>query len=423
MKKYILMFGLIGFSLINYAQESNIVLGVKNVIKSSILDTEKEVQIYLPDSYHTNATNNKYPVLYILNGKRWFFNGVNLEKTFSELNLTPNFIVVGVNANDIENPRERYSFFTQNAEKLADFLEDELIPYINNKYRVTEERMLFGWEYAGGFVIESLFKNPSLFNAYFSASPFPLAGERLKFIGNQINAQPNLSSFLYFANSINEGQVKDEAEKLNNLLKEKAPKSLRWIHQTIDDEPLTGVGHLTTTFSAMYHSLRTYYYNYGRLEFTSIKDFNTAGGLDYVKHYYKERADRYQLANDIPEEGMFSLIRMTLQENNFSIFDILMTDFIKRGFIEMVNPRTAAGYAQYYMRNNEFEGARGIYESLAKLNPNEPTPVNGLGHVYKALNNKKEAKKYYKKAIELAKKGNHPRLAQFEKDLINNKEK
>jgi len=43
------------------------------------------------------------------------------------------------------------------------FLEKELLPHIDEKYRTSEKRMLFGWEYAGGFLIESLFKNPSLY--------------------------------------------------------------------------------------------------------------------------------------------------------------------------------------------------------------------------------------------------------------------
>lgn len=415
MRKIIITFCLICFCFNNYAQEQNIVLGVKNVIKSNILNTEKEVQVFLPKSYQSNS--KKYPVLYILNGERWFFNGVNLEKTFSELELTPEFIVVGVNTNAIENPRERYAFFTQGSQKLLDFIENELITYIEKKYRVSEERMVFGWEYAGGFVIETLFRKPALFNAYFSASPFPLAGQRLKFIDQQITAQPNINSFLYFANSINEGQVKDEAEQLNSLLKEKAPKSLQWIHQNLDYEQLTGVGHLTTVFGTMYNSLRAYYHNYPHLEFSNLEGFKNAGGLDYVKRYYEVRANKYKVTNAISVDGMFSLVRMAMQENDFSTFDVLMTDFIKSDFIENVSPRRSVGYAQFYMKNNGFEGARSIYEILANLNPDEPTPANGLGHVYKALKNKKEAKKYYKKAIELAKKGKHPRLSQFEKDL------
>lgn len=415
MKKYIIVFSFICFCFNSYAQEQNIVLGIKNVIKSNILNIEKEVQVFLPESYQSNL--KKYPVLYILNGERWFFNGVNLEKTFSELELTPEFIVVGVNTNAIENPRERYAFFTQGSTKLLEFIENELITYIEKKYRVSEERMVFGWEYAGGFIIESLFKKPALFDAYFAASPFPLNGERITFIDKQISTQPKLNSFLYFANSINEGQVKDEAEQLNSLLKEKAPKSLKWIHQNLDYEQLTGVGHLTSVFGAMYNSIRAYYHNYPHLEFSNLEVFKKAGGLDYVKRYYEVRANRYEVTNDISVDGMFSLVRMALQENDFSTFDVLMTDFIKRGFIEALSPRRSVGYAQFYMKNNGFEGARSIYEILANLNPDEPTPANGLGHVYKALKNKKEAKKYYKKAIELAKKGNHPRLSQFEKDL------
>jgi len=60
MKKTITTIILILVNLVGYTQEQNIVLGVKKIIKSTILNTEKEIQIYLPDSYH--KTSKTYPV-------------------------------------------------------------------------------------------------------------------------------------------------------------------------------------------------------------------------------------------------------------------------------------------------------------------------------------------------------------------------
>ena len=397
------------------AQEVTLVLGKKHIIKSTILNKEREVKVYVPNSYNSNTQS--YPVLYILNGERWFFHGVNLGKTFSDLNLAPEFIVVAVNVNSIENPRERYAFFTQNTQNLADFLEKELLPLIDNNYRTTKERILFGWEYAGGFVVENAFKKPSLFDAFFAASPFPAAGQRLTLINQQISGNTDLDGFLYFTSSINEGQVKDQADQLAEALKQKAPKSLVWKYNVIEDETSTGIGHLTTPFKTLYEGLRNYYFDYGRLEFLNVEGFNAAGGLDYVKKYYSDRAERYQLTNEIPLEGMFALVRMALQENNFSVFDTLMKDFIERGFVEKVSPRNAIGYAQFYLRNNDVEAGKSIYERLIQKYPNEPTPANGLGHVYNALKEKKKAIRWYQKAVDLAKKGKHPRLSQFENDL------
>ena len=176
-------------------------------------------------------------------------------------------------------------------------------------------------------------------------------------------------------------------------------------------------------YGTIYQGLRAYYHNYPRLEFGTIESFNESGGLDYVHDYYVERAARFNSSKSIPVEGMFALIQLAVEEDHYPTFNLLMMDFLKKGFIEAIGPRRAVGYAQFYMKNGGIRGAQSIYEILSKIHPSEPTPVNGLGHVFKALNNTPEAIAYYKKAIDLAKRGNHPRLSQFENDLIDIKNK
>ncbi len=384
------------------------------VISSTSLNEDRTIDVFLPEDY--NDSSKQYPVLYLLNGEKWFLHGVNLQHIFTDLEITPEFIVVGINTY-VGIGSERNDFFMEKAPQLLSFLEEEVITTIDKMYRTSEERLLFGWEYAGAFVIESLFQKPALFNAHFSASPFPLIREgRIQRIKDGIDKNVTMANFLYVTTSPQEGPVITGVDSLVTVLESKKIPNLNWEYEKLDYEK-SNFAHTLSPYGTLYKGLRSFYYNYTRLEFSSVKDFDAAGGLKYVHEYYKKRAARYHTSDSIPTEGMFALVRMALQENSYITFDTLMQDFIERGFLETVGPRTAVQYAQYYMRNNGYEGAQSVYESLAALHPDEPTPMNGLGHVYEMLKDKVRARQYYIKAVELAKAGRHPNLAKFEQDL------
>ena len=75
---------------------SDNIFGKKLTITSKILDEDRDIQIFLPESYHSNEQS--YPVLYILDGQRLFTLGVSLLQSFrSEVKMSPEFIVVGIN--------------------------------------------------------------------------------------------------------------------------------------------------------------------------------------------------------------------------------------------------------------------------------------------------------------------------------------
>ncbi len=55
-------------------------LGKKFAIESTILNQTKEIQVYVPESY-TDSIKLDYPVLYLLDGQRFFTNGVAIQKS------------------------------------------------------------------------------------------------------------------------------------------------------------------------------------------------------------------------------------------------------------------------------------------------------------------------------------------------------
>lgn len=144
---------------ISTAQESNsqLVIGTQHTLQSAVLDQDRVIDIYTPEGY--SASEKAYPVLYILDGQWYFLSGVAVQKALRTPGAIPEMIVVGIHNS---NPLRRTLFDDEN-ERFTEFLEKELMEYIDVNYRTTEERVIFGWEAAAYYTSELIFKKPELF--------------------------------------------------------------------------------------------------------------------------------------------------------------------------------------------------------------------------------------------------------------------
>ncbi len=178
-------------STFSYCQKTNkemvtekpFVLGVIDEIQSEELAEKRILNIYLPEGYNKNDTV-KYPVVYLLDGSAAedFIHVVGLYQfyTFSWLNRVPKSIVVGIATVDrrrdftypttIEEDKKRYPT-TGQSEKFINFIQKELQPYIEKKYKTISSRTIIGQSLGGLLATEILLKKPELFNQYIIISP------------------------------------------------------------------------------------------------------------------------------------------------------------------------------------------------------------------------------------------------------------
>ncbi|MCB0299412.1 MAG: hypothetical protein KDE52_05105, partial [Calditrichaeota bacterium] len=140
---------------------------IQHTIHSDILQRDQHIQIYLPDAYV--STSRRFPVLYIFDGQFYFYYGVAFQQTSEWQSKSPEFIVVGITTSD-KQLRELDFDIDQRRQNYREFLEKELITFVDRTYRTMDDRMIFGWQSAGYLVIETLFQRPDLFTAYFVAS-------------------------------------------------------------------------------------------------------------------------------------------------------------------------------------------------------------------------------------------------------------
>jgi predicted alpha/beta superfamily hydrolase len=159
------------------------VLGVIEEIQSGELTEKRTLNIYLPDGYDPKDTV-RYPVIYLLDGAadEDFIHVVGLVQfnSFSWINRVPKSIVVGIASVDrkrdftypttIDSDKKKYPT-TGHSDKFILFLEKELQPFIEKKYKTNSTRTLIGESLGGLLATEILFKKPKLFNKYIIVSP------------------------------------------------------------------------------------------------------------------------------------------------------------------------------------------------------------------------------------------------------------
>jgi len=382
------------------------IIGKKHIINSKILKEDRVIQVYIPDGYDTSK-DKKYPVLYILDGQRLFLHGVSVIQSFnSQFQLGPDMIVVGIN-NKYPN---RFNHFL--GTDFLDFIEKELMTYISNNYRASDERLLFGWEYAGAFVIESMINRPYLFDAHIAASPYPIHEDRFEGqsrIGMlKKKMEEPFSSFLYFTVSANEGMVEDGTNELEAVLKKKAPETLNWNYRIIDGEE-----HRSTAHASLYQGLRNYYHDYPIIQIKTLDKFKQLRGIAYVYNYYKSRAKRFGFSEKLSPWTMFTLTRNALRADSFEDFEFFMCEFKDSGMINGVRLDRAMSFASYYIKHNNYQKAIEVYENLTKKNSNSASLKNAIGDIYYLLKDNITAKLYYKQAIILAKEQKDNKLEDY----------
>jgi len=173
---------LIGINQIKSQNEEQIVIGTKHILHSNILNEDREYWISLPDSYNNVESSHKsYPLLIVLDGNVHFkaiSSMVNYMSSDSYRNWKiPEMIVVGFQNVDrrrdytpdkIITVRENNS---GGGERFLSFLEDELIPELDYKYRTNPYRILFGHSLGGLLATHAYMKEKTLFKSFIAVDP------------------------------------------------------------------------------------------------------------------------------------------------------------------------------------------------------------------------------------------------------------
>lgn len=177
-----LFFVVVVINEIKSQHAGSIELGSKHILHSDILNEDREYWVSLPESYKMeNSSYRRYPLLILLDGNVHFrsISGmVNYMSTgYNGNRRIPEMIVVA-----IQNVNRRRDFTPdkiitkrQNDSgggiRFLNFLEKELIPELDQKFRTEGYRILFGHSLGGLLATHAYMQEKSLFNAFIAVDP------------------------------------------------------------------------------------------------------------------------------------------------------------------------------------------------------------------------------------------------------------
>ncbi|WBX72305.1 alpha/beta hydrolase-fold protein [Tenacibaculum retecalamus] len=332
----------------------NITLGKKFAIASKVLNQTNEIQVYLPKSYK-DSIRQEYPVLYLLDGQRFFTNGVAIQKSLRSPIALPEMIVVGINSSQ----STRRPLFGD-GDKYTSFLKEDVIQFIDSSFRTNKERIIFGWEAAAYYISEMILKEKGLFSGVI-VSDGGLASEETI---SAFNSDKEV--YLYIANSKKDIYYVKSTERFNERLKKYNPKNLRWKYELFNEEV-----HQSLPQLSLYKGLQYYYHNYDALVFESIPAYIKAGGIPYLKSFYKERAKRFGGDGKINDSTKNSLIWLARDHDDFKYYSFFMEEFKD----VLKTKRYDSAYwkhrlAQFYLKHKDYKNAIKFFELGIKKYPN-----------------------------------------------------
>ncbi|MGL2988434.1 alpha/beta hydrolase [Flavobacterium sp. RSSA_27] len=255
---------------------------------SQKLAEKRKITISLPLSYEKNTTK-KYPLLLLLDGDILldpFYGAIVYGSYWDDF---PETLIVGIHQNQ-NNERAEDSEYeaTQGlpSEKGAAFYEfigQELLPYIENKYRVAPFRMIAGLDTTAGFLNFFLYKENPIFNAYISLNPElpPLMETR---VAEQLSASKN-PIFYYLSTSNDEiQQIAEPIKMLDDNIKKDLNPLVNYKF-----ESFKSAGHYSQTLFAIPSALHQIFETYKPIsssEFTNTIAVLPSGYVDYLEKKY-----------------------------------------------------------------------------------------------------------------------------------------
>jgi predicted alpha/beta superfamily hydrolase len=235
--------------------EIPITTGTMHFVPSTVLGDHREINVWVPPAYP--GGKDRYKVLYLLDGGilQDFQHIAGLAQLGALSWTYEPLIVVGIQTvarraelTSVPADARYQAAFPESggSERFRKYLRDEVIPFVEARYRTADRRALIGESLAGYFVVDSFLKAPDLFDDYIAISPSLWWDDRAEARRAQAWLAKHTPSDrrLYLAMADEGGTMKDGMNMLVRALDARDPQGLRWQFQ---DKAAT------ETHSTIYH--------------------------------------------------------------------------------------------------------------------------------------------------------------------------
>lgn len=149
--------------------------GESYTLHSKLLNQDRPYWVSLPQSYQAKANRKGYPVLYLLDAEWNFYLVCPVMQFMNQSRQTPEFIVVGVPNIDRDRdltPTPYPNVPTSGGGAMFErFLNEELAPEINRKFRTVSYRILVGHSAGGGLAADAFLRQTTGFGGFIAIDP------------------------------------------------------------------------------------------------------------------------------------------------------------------------------------------------------------------------------------------------------------
>lgn len=282
MKNIVFLVCLFG-TLVSYSQK------IIEEVTSPKLNEARELIIGLPASYLNNK-DKKYPLIIVLDGDYLFdpfYGALSYGAYWDDL---PECILVGISQNK-NSERDSDCAIDQTTglpdekgNKFFEFIGQELVPYMEKKYRIAPFKIITGHDLTAGFLNLFLYKERPLFDGYISLSPeLPNAME--KNIPDRFTA---LDQPIYYYHSTADGDVKKMQTRIREL--DAAAKTITKPNINYRFDDFKGASHYSLVLYSIPNALYQFFSVYQPIstnEFQEKIAVLPSGYVDYLTNKYE----------------------------------------------------------------------------------------------------------------------------------------
>jgi predicted alpha/beta superfamily hydrolase len=348
----------------------------KITIKSTVLGEDRVILVRTPPGYETNKL--AYPVLYLTDGDAHIGHTASTIEFLSRNGRMPEMIVVGITNTDrtrdltptkATGPNAAQFPTAGGADNFLKFIETEVIPEIEKRYRVQPYRVLAGHSFGGLFAVHALITRPELFNSYVAVSPSLQWSDdaTLKRAEEFFKTRKELHATLFTSLGNEPGDIGKGFEAFKQLLAKNQVKGFEWEAQQMTDED-----HGSVVLRSHYFGLRKVYdgWQMPRDPATGA----VAGGLKAADEHYKWLSQKFGYSIPTPE-GLINQL----------------------GYQDLLAGNPEAAIATFKSNVERYPDSANVYDSLAEA--------------YEKTARLELAAPLYEKAQSLGKQNNDPNAA------------
>ena len=263
-----------------------ILLGESLSLESGIYGSEQKISVFLPDGYERGT--DRYPVLFATHSRFPHLAGTVAD--ISGVQMPPSILVYldTYDSGDLIPTPIPSRPGSGQANRLTRFFSEELIPFIDRRYRTQPFRVFHSGSWGGVFCLQALVSHPEVFQGCIAATPWVIydgdARHLVKSTGGLLREGTFRHNFLFMAlgNDPDPG-LRESVEALADTVRAVGPPGLRFEYRYLPGEDHYSIGH-----KAFFDGLRWIFADWAQIPQQVLE-----GGAPAVVDYLVELEQRF----------------------------------------------------------------------------------------------------------------------------------